>query len=338
MKMRLTMLTLSASLLLAGCSPPAEDSSATNTPPAAPPAAGTNMPVFAAGDSSGAAQLNGRTLTFGKLSAQVPEGWKNEPASGMRVAQFTLPKAAGDSNAPVFIVYYFGANGAGSVEANVKRWKDMVEPQTGTPKEAKTEKDGVRVTSLDASGTFNEAAMGMPGAPPTPHPNYRLLAAVVEVVADAGKNPYYFRMYGPVKSVAAAKSGWDALVASLKVGEAPAQAAAPIAPSGGAAPAPPMAGAAGGGAAPEDPKLKALEARLAKSPDDAKLKAEAADAYAQAGDKMMNDQGLPPRTKYRGALKLFRRAVALNPKQKQAADGIALIEGIYRSMGMPVPE
>jgi hypothetical protein len=88
----------------------------------------------------------------------------------------------------------------------------------------------------------------------------------------------------------------------------------------------------------DEAKLKALEAKLAKKPADAKLKAEVAEANYQVGHTMMYNDSLPPRIKYRGALKLFRRAMELNPKHAQAAADRKQIEDIYKQMGMPIQQ
>lgn len=87
----------------------------------------------------------------------------------------------------------------------------------------------------------------------------------------------------------------------------------------------------------DETKLKALEARLTKQPKDQKLKTEVAEANFQVGYTYMNNENLPPRVKYRTALKHYRRALALNPKHAAAKENAKLIEDIYRSMGMPVP-
>lgn len=93
---------------------------------------------------------------------------------------------------------------------------------------------------------------------------------------------------------------------------------------------------------PEVEKLKAaaakLESELKKKPKDAKLKSKTAEATYQAGHKMMLSPKLPPRVKYRGALKLFRRTLQLDPKHKKAAEEKKTIEDIYQQMGMPIPK
>jgi hypothetical protein len=119
----------------------------------------------------------------------------------------------------------------------------------------------------------------------------------------------------------------------------------PPAPMGGGA----MAGgggmAAGGGEAEPagdsaaEKKLADLEAKLAKKPEDAKLKKEVAAAAYEAGHYIEYDKpGLMPREKYRPALKLYNRALELDPKHEKAAAEKKQIEDIYQQMGMPIPK
>lgn len=112
----------------------------------------------------------------------------------------------------------------------------------------------------------------------------------------------------------------------------PARAAKPAAKPGAAKPTAPAAKKY------DEAQLKALEAKLAKSPKDAKLKAEVAEANYQVGhDTMMNPQ-LPPRMKYGAALKLLRRSLELNPKHAKAAADKKMIEDVYKQMGRPIPQ
>ncbi|HEU4752534.1 MAG TPA: hypothetical protein VFU47_05445 [Armatimonadota bacterium] len=87
----------------------------------------------------------------------------------------------------------------------------------------------------------------------------------------------------------------------------------------------------------DEKTLSALEAKLAKNPKDARLKAQTAEANYQVGHAMMIDPALRPMIKYPGALKKFRRALELNPKHQKAADEKKMIEDIYRQMGRPIP-
>src|SRR6266496_3368784 len=58
----------------------------------------------------------------GELRFKVPESWTTEkPTSEMRVAQYKLPKADGDSEDGLLVVYYFGRGQGGSAQANIDR-------------------------------------------------------------------------------------------------------------------------------------------------------------------------------------------------------------------------
>lgn len=142
----------------------------------------------------------------GNLRYQAPGEWKSEtPTSGMRAAQFVLPKAAGDPEDASLIIYYFGPGQGGSVQANLDRWVgQMQQPDGGSSKDkAKTETtkvNGLNVTLLDVSGTYT--AEMTPGAGDRQNkPNYRMRAAVIETP----RGPYFAKLTGPSKTIAQ----WD---------------------------------------------------------------------------------------------------------------------------------
>jgi hypothetical protein len=67
------------------------------------------------------------------LKFDVPAGWvSTTPSSPMRVADFTLPRVAGDVEDATLTVYFFGGQG-GSVQANLDRWiGQMAQPDGRT--------------------------------------------------------------------------------------------------------------------------------------------------------------------------------------------------------------
>jgi len=91
-------------------------------------------------------------------------------------------------------------------------------------------------------------------------------------------------------------------------------------------------------AGPSPAEVKKLEIELDAKPEDADLKDRTAEANFALGDAFMNDPDLPPRIKYRTALKYLRRALTLNPTHAKAQADRQAIEEIYQSMGMPIPE
>ena len=82
----------------------------------------------------------------------------------------------------------------------------------------------------------------------------------------------------------------------------------------------------------------AAKKRLAATPKDKKVRA----AFVVAGDRYatatMTADSLPPRTKYRDALRLYREVLKVDPKNREAANNSKMIIDIYKSMGRPVPQ
>lgn len=156
-------------------------------------------------------------LAVAGLTYTAPPSWHTRPpASGMRVAEFVVPKVQGDAEDAELIIYYFGAGGGGSAEANIDRWISQVQQPDGAPSKAKAKRaertiNGLKVTTVDVSGTYT--AEMRPGA--TDHydkPNYRVCAAVVETPQGA----YYIKMTGPAKTVGAAQAAYETFLSSLK--------------------------------------------------------------------------------------------------------------------------
>jgi len=156
-------------------------------------------------------------LVMAALTYTAPPAWHTRPAaSSMRVAEFVVPKAPGDSDDAELIVYYFGAGGGGGVEANIDRWINQVQQPDGSASKAKAKRaertiNGLKVTTVDVSGTYT--AEMRPGA--TEHynkPDYRVCAAVV----DTPQGAYYIKMTGPAKTVASAQADYEKFLSSLK--------------------------------------------------------------------------------------------------------------------------
>ena len=87
---------------------------------------------------------------------------------------------------------------------------------------------------------------------------------------------------------------------------------------------------------------------LMKEADDSyeKYKGDESEANKEAALKknyeaamyFMYDANLPPKDKYRPALKLFRRVLSMDPDYEEAKINKDKIEEIYEMMGKPVPE
>ena len=151
-------------------------------------------------------------LAVASLKFDVPAGWVSmTPGSASRLAEFTLPKVAADSEDATVTVYYFGNQG-GSVQANIDRWiGQLAQPDGRASKDvAKTttleSKSGLKITLLDVSGTY--VAEVTPGsAEHFNKPGFRQLAAVV----DTANGPHFVKVVGPAATVAK----WEGAVMSF---------------------------------------------------------------------------------------------------------------------------
>lgn len=150
------------------------------------------------------------------LTFATPQGWQTvKPGSSMRVAEFTLPRAAGDTEDAQLVVYYFSGQG-GSVEANIERWVGQMQQPGGKPSDAAAKRstrkvNGLAVTLVDVSGTY-VAEMSPGAAEHNNKPHFRLRAGVVETA----NGPYYIKLTGPEKTVSRWDQAFEQFVGSLK--------------------------------------------------------------------------------------------------------------------------
>lgn len=147
----------------------------------------------------------------GTLGFDAPKEWTAQPStSSMRVAQYSLARAAGDSEDAELIVYYFGGSG-GSVDANLDRWLGQMEQPDGKSSKAAAKtttmtSNGLTITVLDVAGRY--VAETSPGSNTRLNkPGYRMKAAVIETA----KGPYFVKLTGPAKTI----ERWDASFAGF---------------------------------------------------------------------------------------------------------------------------
>ena len=206
---------------LAGCGSreSAAPSDTTATAPA-PAAAATGKDPLPAGSPPapiGPITSRGQTVPeagagapAARIDFDLPAGWQSEPpSSGMRLAQATIPGAAGPGQ---IVVFYFGPGSGGTADANIQRWIDQMEPAPGShPKPATFQNaHGFKVTWIDVAGTLQPSQMGT--GPTAPQPNARLLGAVVE----GPGGPWFFKATGPDATLAANRDAFLALLKSVR--------------------------------------------------------------------------------------------------------------------------
>jgi len=134
-----------------------------------------------------------RTETVG-LRFAVPAAWTRVPAS------------YGEA-----ILFFFGAGKGGGAAENLERWYGQFTPGDGRPARdaaVTTQRTvhALHVTSVDLAGAYRATP---PGAS---KPGFRLLAAVIE----GPGGPWFLKVFGPAATVAAAKDGFEAVLASLE--------------------------------------------------------------------------------------------------------------------------
>jgi hypothetical protein len=153
----------------------------------------------AAQSSSSSAQSQNAA---GELRYKVPEGWIVEKStSNMRVAQYKLPKIAGDTDDALLVLYYFGQGQGGTPQVNIDRWIDqMKQPDGSSSKDkARTEAlavNGLQVTTVDVLGNYS-GGMSPESAPKDSKAIYRLRAAII----DTPRGSYFVKLTGPEKTV-----------------------------------------------------------------------------------------------------------------------------------------
>jgi hypothetical protein len=151
------------------------------------------------------------------LRYDVPVGWiSRPPASTMRVAEFSLPKAPGETEDAALAIFFFGGQG-GSVDANLDRWIGQMSQPDGKPSKsvARTThltSHGLTVTLVDVTGTYI-AEMSPGSADHFNKPAFRLRAAVVETAGG----PYFVKLTGPAKTVEKWDASFMAFLRSLRV-------------------------------------------------------------------------------------------------------------------------
>ncbi len=160
-------------------------------------------PIDGNADAAPAA-VGGSAITW-----DLPASWTSAtPSSSMRMAQATIPGAAGSGEMAVF---FFGPGGGGGVEQNLQRWADQMEGP-GEPVREGFETGGYKISMIEKSGTLQPSMMG--SGPTTAQPNSKLLAAVVE--GEGG--PWFFKLTGPDATISAERAAFITMLRSIRPG------------------------------------------------------------------------------------------------------------------------
>jgi hypothetical protein len=139
----------------------------------------------------------------------IPKAWKVGPERQMRAATYLVDPQSGDAEGAECAVFYFGQGVGGDPESNIQRWlSQFEEPQT--PKSEAKEIGGIPVTLVQINGTYL-APSGPMMMSSGKKENFRLMGAIVM----GPQGTVFFKMTGPVKTITASASAFDAMVGSL---------------------------------------------------------------------------------------------------------------------------
>ena len=163
------------------------------------------------------ALMSTAALAQATIRLDAPKEWMVQgTTSSMRVAQYALPRAAGDAEDAELIVYYFGGSG-GSVQAKLDRWLGQMEQPDGRPSKvvAKTSSltaNTLTMTVLDVTGRY--VAEISPGSPARHNKSgFRMKAVVIETP----RGPYFVKLTGPEKTVGRWESAFDGFLKSARL-------------------------------------------------------------------------------------------------------------------------
>jgi hypothetical protein len=159
-----------------------------------------------------AADKKGDTVELDGMKAAVPAAWKPEPPSNsMRMAQYKLPKAAGDKADAELAIFVF-PGGSGTAKQNLDRQLAKFVAEGRKEKSEKIKIGHDEGMYQDVSGTYKKKPFPM-AQKFTPIENYRQLYVVFE--GKDGKQ-YYMTLLGPRKTVEQHKKEFENWLKSFK--------------------------------------------------------------------------------------------------------------------------
>jgi hypothetical protein len=133
----------------------------------------------------------------------------------MRVATYRIHAIVGDPEDAECAVYFFGAGQGGTVEGNLERWAHQFTAPGGQSPAPPTKADrrvigGLKVSTIVVSGTYLGSGMMM-GQKQAKKPHFRMVGAILE----APEGLVFFKLTGPLNTVAAAEGDFNSLLESL---------------------------------------------------------------------------------------------------------------------------
>ena len=212
--MRVMIFLALVGFLFFGCSKqnpnePAPSTSQQQAPmPSIAPSHSTSPPAESQQTASEAQAPEGKASVAG-IEWEVPAGWKTQEPRPMRVATYSIPGSGGSEDGECG-VFYFGTGQGGDVGSNIERWKSQFEMDS-KPSESTTAKGDLKVTTVQASGTYLA-----PGGPMMQSQgkksNYRLHGVIVE----GPQGSVFFKITGPSSTIHGAEGDISKLIDSIR--------------------------------------------------------------------------------------------------------------------------
>jgi len=165
--------------------------------------------------ASAARAEEGKPFDIGsKYVLTSPANWVVKPPKSRIIEyEFEIPAAEGDPSGGRVTVMGAG----GSIDDNIKRWEGQFKSADGAEVKAEIKKFKAAdqdIHFVDLKGTYKDSPGGpFAGGATVDRESYRMLGAVI-VTKDAGQ--YFVKLYGPEKTIAAAKPGFEKMLEGLK--------------------------------------------------------------------------------------------------------------------------
>jgi len=147
-----------------------------------------------------------KQVKAGKITLNVPASWEQKPQGNrLRLAEFEVPATGDDTEPGEFAVFYFDG-GAGTVDANVKRWVDQFDKEGRKEKIVSGESPQGKYTLVDLTGAYNKSI-----GPPIQKKSKRLEDwRVLNVMLQTDSGDYFLKLDGPKKTIAAVEKEFRA--------------------------------------------------------------------------------------------------------------------------------
>jgi len=153
------------------------------------------------------------TVTLLDYHTAVPNGWTSRaPSSSSRLAEYVVPAQGSDGSAEV-IVYFFGKQQGGNIQANLTRWKGQFSTPDGSPVPETITRDSTGIfpiTFAEYRGTYRRGIGA--GSADSVKTGQTLVAAI----AETPRGTMFIQLFGPSARVAAERDTFMKFVRGLK--------------------------------------------------------------------------------------------------------------------------